>query len=268
MNSRILLLSLSLSFSVPFSIKTFSQSILTYGAEKEVLNLGYKGNTFTGFLYSQNGNHFIVTVRHPFDSTIIRVKNGKSGKTVERHDTSYLANGTNVHIFYRYNSKWEKVSGKVFFHKNRKVDIALLKIETVLPANDLPIGSNGLLLSGDCFIAGYPLGLRMENTLTGDSVHTMPIIKKGIISGMQAIDDKCIFFLIDCNSTYGFSGSPVFVYSPDSKQWQVAAVMAGYFQQTNISYSPDGKKIVTSENSGIAYAYDVSLINQIASECK
>lgn len=246
-----------------FYLKGFSQQTVPFGQFHGVYNLSYRGATFTGFLCERKGKVYLATVRHAFDTTFFFKRKEGERTIVIRKDSSNLKNGALISIWYRANQTWNQLKVNIFFHPHRSVDIVLLKLTAEIPGVDLTISSNHIHLGDDCFFIGYPLGLRMEKQFDEDSIFSLPLIKKGLISGGMENEDKEYYFLIDCNNTYGFSGSPVIFYDYEIKKWKVTAIMSGYIPQINKTYDSLGQEVLSTENSGIAIAYNADLTTAI-----
>lgn len=131
------------------------------------------------------------------------------------------------------------------------LDIAVYRCNEDLAKRDhiLPFGSDGMVFSQDAFILGFPQGLNLQ--LTGGST-SLPLVKKGIISGMTQEGGISLIYL-DLIANPGFSGAPVIFHHRETGRLTVAGVVNGTMTQPA---SPE-EGFESSIIAGISVATDI-----------
>jgi S1-C subfamily serine protease len=221
-----------------FSTHTFAQNYISDTLLGKTRLIKFNDAVATGFLLSIDYVDYLITVRHLFkDSTI--------------------NSGSEVNIEALKNNIWIKYRLPIFYHSNKNVDIAVLKIGTKAIDN-FGIGANtNFKLSRDCYFIGYPLGLVM--TKSTNSGFPFPFIKKGIVSAK--VDDyngvKTIF--LDAHNNQGFSGSPLITFI-DNKP-SIIGIVCGYLKE-----DINTNNLILGLNSGILYGHEFSYVLEILNQ--
>ena len=161
-----------------------------------------------------------------------------------------------VRIFH--NNTWKNLGVEVaWMPSSGKEDIAILSPEMQLsPTHPLDPSVGGLAVSQDVYFCGYPYGLKTDLPCDMNRGFPLPLVKKGIVSGLD-LENRMIF--IDGINNPGFSGGPVVFHpSPNSTDLKVAGVISGY----RVDYDPvffNGKDVGLRHgyNTGLVIAYDL-----------
>ncbi|MYC29349.1 MAG: hypothetical protein F4X65_04560 [Chloroflexi bacterium] len=105
-----------------------------------------------------------------------------------------------------------------------------------------------MVLAQDVYFCGYPYGLTVEAGPDINQGFPIPLVKKGVLSGMSPNR-----FLIDAINNPGFSGGPVVFAAPQSNNFKVAGVISGY----RVEYDP---VLLNGEDIGLRYGYNTGLV--------
>jgi len=190
----------------------------------------------TAFVVEYDGKNYLVTARHLFQ------KSGYQNKMT---------------INIQYQSTWKPISVEIYYHENNSIDAAVIKTDYFKDRyfGGVKYQSNKMAVSQDVFMLGFPYGLS-TNQFNVNKGYPIPIVKKGILSGMINEEDiqSC---LIDWDNNQGFSGGPVvfrdIAEGKYSKEEYIAGVIQGYRPHEIKVYDKDGNDtgLVAYENSGI-----------------
>jgi hypothetical protein len=218
------------------------------------------GDKFTGtcFMLTRNGQQYFVTAAHLFESS------HKSGEEVT------------VQLVVQ--NEPQSYQAKIYYHPDRKVDIAVLKFsETISQNASIPdelskykdtitkvfrgVGfstdSIWVTVGSETYFLGYPLG-NLGTELFGIK---FPLLKKAIISGFVKHNGVDVL-LLDGHNNLGFSGGPVIAYDVPSKQMRIVGVISGYLPEP-INVRQKNSMASVEENSGIIVCYDMHYIMEI-----
>jgi Trypsin-like peptidase domain len=146
---------------------------------------------------------------------------------------------------------------RTIFPSSAEVDIAIFETEETVsrPYDITPQGkSSGTTFGQQVWFLGYPLeglGFRYKSA-------TFPFIKRGTISGIDALDQDAIVYYIDGFNNPGFSGGPVVYWNFVRHAYEIAAVVQGYREEA-AKTMVNGKQVDTQilVNSGILVAYSI-----------
>lgn len=217
---------------------------------ESTFNIFYGSGSGTAFIVNGKKAQYLVTAKHIFGNAIktdtlidVQIKGGKIDK---------------------------KLKCKVYFHDNLHVDIAVLKLDTlIITGETLPLGKGSeYFMAQECLFLGFPLfnlGTQTENG-------KIPFIKKAIISAFHE-KNKVRLMLLDGHNNPGFSGGPIITYSENMGKQFIVAVVSGYFNQTqsvNVNYGGVTNQLLINHNSGIIISntseYIAEIINKIESK--
>lgn len=211
------------------------------------------GDKFTGtcFMVTRNGVQYFVTAAHLFESS---------------HQS-----GDDVSIQLVVQNELQPYHARVYYHPDRKVDIAVLKLaETISQSASIPdeltkykdtlqkifrgdgFSTDSVFVSigTETYFLGFPLG----NLGTEAFGIKYPLLKKAIISGWvnhNGID----VLLLDGHNNLGFSGGPVVAYDEASQKMRIVGVISGYLPEP-INIKEKNSTASVEENSGIIVCYD------------
>lgn len=215
---------------------------------EKVFNILVDNKTATAFTIRYNNNEYLITAKHVVKSL------GDQGKI----------------SILKMNSKID-IDVKIHYHKTfDDIDISVLEYESNLveKPHKLEYGNKAVNLTQDAYFFGYPLDYC---TCTPDSIKLdifrVPLIKKGIISGIRIMDRK-VLILIDAHSNKGFSGGPLIITNNNGEP-EICGVMSGYIPYNGPLYIKNKDEnievgsILYKENSGIAYAYGICHVFEI-----
>lgn len=144
---------------------------------------------------------------------------------------------------------WKKFPVKPIFSKNEKLDIIAFpwEYENNYESDDIGLGSHGIIYGQDLYFFGYP-----DGTVTlfngPEKGHSLPFIKKGIISAIDPQCDEGTTIYIDGHVVRGLSGGPVLFYHYSDKKWSICGVIQSYLRA--VKEEKDFEDII-DENSGI-----------------
>jgi S1-C subfamily serine protease len=158
---------------------------------------GESGRPGTAFIVDRGDRSYLVTARHlclPDENeeqvtiTHAWTEGGRSSSSIMRRvDPSEL--GGDVAIFEMPKSLLGDIGSEV------------------------PVMSNGIVFTQDCYIMGFPYGL---STPVGPQAR-IPIVKKGIIAGRTSDASGIPQFLVDVIANPGFSGGPLVWFRSDGQ---------------------------------------------------
>lgn len=212
----------------------------------------------SSFMIKRNEEQFFITAAHLFSST------QQSGDAVL------------IQLFLQ--NQWQSFNAKVYFHPNRKIDIAVVKLaekiaQTVYIPEELlkyrklseytdrnlgiSMDSTLVAFGMEVFFYGFPLG----NLGTEALGIKFPLVKRAIVSGWLQYDGRGVLVL-DGHNNLGFSGGPVVAYNTRTKKMSVIGVVSGYVPEP-VDARYKGDKLSVYENSGIIICYEVQLIEEI-----
>ena len=218
------------------------------------------GDKLTGtcFMVKRHGEQYFVTAAHLFQDS---------------HRT-----GDRVTIQLVVQNQLQSYEAKVYFHSDRKVDVAVLKlaediqqnadlpdelmkykdtIRRVFRGNGIPTDTLYTTIGMESYFFGFPLG----NLGTEVFGIKFPLIKKAIISGFVK-HDGVELMLLDGHNNLGFSGGPVVAYEETSKEMRMVGVISGYLPEP-IDIKQKNGTLSVMENSGIIVCYGSRYIGDI-----
>ena len=218
------------------------------------------GDKFTGtcFMVTKNGEQYFVTAAHLFEHS--------------------HRSGDEVSIQLVVQNELQSYHGRVYFHSDRKVDIAVLKLaetisqraaipdeltkykdtlQNIFRGNGFSTDSVFVSIGTETYFLGFPLG----NLGTEVFGIKYPLLKKAIISGWVKYNGIDVL-LLDGHNNLGFSGGPVVAYDEASKQMLVVGVISGYLPEP-INIRQKNSMASVEENSGIIVCYDRRYMSEI-----
>ena len=196
--------------------------------------LKYQGRLGTSFSIDLNGNQYLVTAHHV-------IKGIKNDDSIEiYHDNS-----------------WKQLPPTTLVGFKVEQDIAVLSPRNFcLAPSDLPltVQIGEYYISQSVFFLGFPDGILTSGTSL-NKFH-IPFIRQAIISQVD-INDETNKIYLDGHNNKGFSGGPVVLKTPKSKDWKVAGVISAYRSESipvvDKRRTPTDYQVF--ENSGITIAY-------------
>ena len=228
-----------------------------------IFNLSVDDISGTCFMIVKGKQQYFITAAHLFGTT------HKSGDAVP------------VQLFYE--NQLQTFSAKVYFHTNRKVDIAVFRLpQSIAQKIELPdemlqykdtlqkvfsnqgISTDSLFanIDMDVLFFGFPLG----NLSTDEFGIKFPLAKRAIISGW--VNHNAVkILLLDGHNNPGFSGGPVVTYDTVRKKMCLIGVISGYIpEMVDVQHKKDTFSI--NQNSGIIVCYGRQYVEDIFTENK
>lgn len=200
--------------------------MLTNNVLQRTFRIAYCGNTGTCFAIDVDGRQYIVTARHVVDG-------------IHPKDS----------ISIYHDGIWKTLRTEVAWLSQSEQDIAILSPEIqISPTHLLEPTSAGMVLGQDVYFCGYPYGLKVEVGPDLNRGFPIPLVKKGVLSGMFPGH-----ILIDGINNPGFSGGPVVFATPRSNDFKVAGVISGY----KVEYDA---VLLNGEDIGLKYGYNTGLV--------
>jgi hypothetical protein len=216
----------------------------------------FQGDTSAGatcFMINKEGRQYFVTAAHLFKPS------HKSGDVVP--------------IRMVIQNQVQSFDATVYFHADRNVDIALLrlsqKVSQRLKLSEKASQGNGISL--DTTLIGFGMqvffyGFPLTNMGTEALGIKFPLVKQAIVSGVVKHNGVDVLVL-DGHNNRGFSGGPVLAYDTSIKKMCIIGVVAGYFNEPiNVHYK--GDQLSFDENSGIIVCYGRRYIEEILDKNK
>ena len=189
--------------------------------------------TGTAFTIEEEGREYLVTARHIAHS---------------------LQGTSEIEVFK--DRGWFPLQVTVIGHAPGEVDISVLApAERLTPTRPLPLpaSSKGLTYGQEAFFLGFPYGIG-DNFLR-ETGHPLPFVERVTVSTLFGRP-----YLLDGHNNPGFSGGPVVFCPPARREFQVAAVVSGYWWASAPVRDQEDKdtEFHLRENTGIVVAYDVN----------
>ena len=139
--------------------------------------------------------------------------------------------------------------------ENRDVDIAVLDIHQKASMEWNPdLTADSPTIGGQVYFVGFPYGLQ---SLYNNGEY-LPLVKMGVLSGLDNADPSNVVHYIDGFNNPGFSGGPVAYIDNSKREWHIFAVVKGYVNES-VKTKIKGKDVDTSllVSSGILLAYPI-----------
>jgi hypothetical protein len=170
--------------------------------------------------------------------------------------------------------QWLSVNFSVIDAGN-DIDIVILAPPVAILKNPLPsmsVGSNGIVLGGDCEFLGFPYGGGWRADFPNSQSIWMPFVKHCNLSAAPNVEPK--IWVLDGINNAGFSGGPV-VFNTGSEQKILAVVSGYYLEPTEVFSSAAERKVAVTKsskakkprtqlkvnlNSGFVIAYDIKYV--------
>lgn len=201
----------------------------------------------TGFLIGRPDSNFMITARHLFR------KSYKNGDKI-------------VYWVYGKDS-WEAFDGTLLLHKNPKVDIAIIKPDSIGKWNPT-LNSNlpAMFLGEDAIFLGFPYDIIPSRKMADvELYYPYPIFKKAM-NCENVESDSIIYYLFEGHNNSGFSGGPILLKSWKQKPLptynRLIAVVHGFYPGA-LTLDTDKGKMIFAENSGIMLGVPAFYITEI-----
>lgn len=163
----------------------------------------------------------------------------------------------NSQIKLRFSKIWKPLKVKKVIHNCNK-DISVFVIDDITShLFALNLSAGNLTYSQDVFILGFPLGIAPVIKLNGRQSNPIPLVKKGILSG---ITDQN-FLYIDVHINQGFSGGPALFLDSKTKKMKIFGIVSA-FKKDKI----DGKFMLV--NSGIGIVQNIAIAQKIIQQAQ
>ena len=133
---------------------------------------------------------------------------GREYLITAKHVVSGLHDEDKIDVFM--NDNWSPLKVKIFRCED-PIDIAVLIPPHQMTVNfDLPFDKTDFIYGLDAYFLGFPYGIRSPGKGV-NGPYPMAIIKRGTISGVNAVDEskKAVVVFLDGYNNPGFSGAPI-----------------------------------------------------------
>lgn len=216
---------------------------ITVGALRSVYLVKFRDSLGTCFNLAVDNKHYLVTAAHV-------VKGIKPGDTIG---------------IYTSAGKWNEVAVSLIRNASSQIDIAILIPEHPISEPDFAVEVGTMAnITQEVYFLGFPYGgkrvlgtrtFRLSSTFEG-SPYPAPLVKRGIVSGVDNSDPSSIIIYIDAMNNPGFSGGPVLVYDSAAKISKVIGVVSGRVPEELMT--PEGVPAPpVGANSGIVISHDI-----------
>ncbi|WP_082552253.1 serine protease [Massilia sp. Root351] len=210
--------------------------MITANALQRTLHLSINGSTGTGFLLDHGGRQYLITAKHVIGA-------GASG-TFE--------------LGIMNNKAWTPVKVSLVGHAAHEADISVLALPSAIVAPSLALpAAKKSHLTQDAYFLGFPYGDFGDVGLLNQN-YPMPFVKRSIISSFNNGGRPSIIYL-DGHNNPGFSGGPVVIFDPDTKQLEVLSVVSAYrSERKEIQHNGLTRRDLSVKvNTGIVLTYNV-----------
>jgi hypothetical protein len=195
----------------------------------------------SAFRIEYKGKIYLVTARHVVEGV------AESGAVIE----------------IRHSEKWEDYhTVKTLYPPSPNVDIAVFETyeTSAQPFTIEPAGMSekaGVTLGQQVWFIGHPFN--MSSVLAkGSTITTLPFMKRGALSAIDASSPDTVVFYIDGFNNPGFSGGPVVYWEFATRKYKILSVVIGYKNDTARALIND-RQVDTNilVNSGILVSYSI-----------
>lgn len=201
-----------------------------------VFHIQNGGKTGTCFTIDVDNKQYLVTAKHVIEG---------------------LSVSDRIQVFHE--KQWKYLDVVILGKCDGEADVAVLRPSLQLsPPFPLEPTSVGIELGQDIYFLGFPYG-HMSDLTEMNRGFPMPLIKKGVLSGITKKDGNELLFL-DGHNNPGFSGGPVIFSKPLARsEYKVAGVIRGYVRRDEPIYDEDKKltALTYQYNTGIIIADDI-----------
>lgn len=223
-----------------FPASPFSQPV-SATIETMASTFNFNGDTLGGgtcFMINKDDDQYFVTAAHLFKAS---------------HQS-----GDVVPIEILIQNQLETFDARVYFHPNKNVDVAIMKLaKKITQGSGISLDSTFLYPGVQVLFYGFPLS-NMGTVAMGIK---LPLVKNAIISGQVKFAGVDVI-LLDGHNNHGFSGGPVLAYDTSKKTMCIVGVISSYFfEPRNVQYK--GDRLSVDENSGIILCYGRRYIEDI-----
>ena len=214
--------------------------MITLGIIERVFNIRCGPQSGTCFAIEQNGRQYVVTAKH----------------VLAKMDAQKC-----IGLFK--SGRWNEYTVKVVGISSDN-DVAVLAFpEQLCPPNGTEASSIGMAVGQDVYFLGFPYGQQLEQDRK-ISDFPMPLVKKGILSGIAGNGSGVSHFILDAHNNPGFSGGPVVFERPGAippvtsgaiiqRKLKVAGIISGYRESQEPVFQ-NGQK------TSLTYAYNTGIV--------
>jgi S1-C subfamily serine protease len=209
---------------------------------ESTFNIFYGSVNGSAFAVNGGKSQYLITAKHLFGNAVkedslveVQVKGGKFEKSLK---------------------------GKIYYHSNPRVDIAVLKLDTAIASETVDLGKGKYYyLAQECLFLGFPLfglGTKMD-------IGKFPFVKRAIISAFYE-ENGVTLMLLDGHNNPGFSGGPVVTFNENISKLFIVGIISGYVNQSqsvNFKIGTETSQLLLNENSGIIISYECIYIQEI-----
>jgi hypothetical protein len=221
-------------------LSTSQSNLIARNILRRVFRIAYGTDNGTGFTIEVAGKQYLVTANHIFDK---------------------LPAADTIKVFR--SNVWVDYHARMVGRATPQADIIVLALDRLLttsahtPEHELPVsvGSDGIILSQECFFLGFPYGV-LTNSGQSDG-YPLPLVRKALLSGFVVIGNTSQGFYLDGTNNPGFSGGPLVNARMDPPQ--IFGVVTGFGSTKQPVFGPDDKptKMYYQYNTGIIVAFDI-----------
>ena len=199
----------------------------------------------------------------------IKIEQYGTGTVVDYQDRQYLVTARHlmgnlqdvkiIKIFFAGN--WYKMEVETVGVARGEADLVVFaakNLQLCNPELTFTLGTNGIAIGQDIFIAGYPY-LMHTNAGAGFNGRPCPFVKKGILS--SAFDDGTgtSKLYLDILNNEGFSGGPVVFRNMNTNRMQLAGIVSKIKveRESVVCERGEDTEWTVAYNTGIAIAYPI-----------
>jgi hypothetical protein len=222
----------------------FAQDAVPKEILQRTIYVKVPGGTATAFEYDFNGTRYLITARHVV--------------------AGLPATGATIEI-WRANQWLNLRTVKTIFPSSSSVDIAVLetleKVPVPFPITAPSANESAVTFGQRVWYLGYPLnglGFRSLSKDVTAPIVTVPLIKSGTLSAIDASDSDAIVLYFDGFENPGFAGGPIIDWNSDKKAYRIIGVVQGYGGE-NAKVMIKGQQVDASvlASSGIVIGYSI-----------
>lgn len=196
------------------------------------LHISFGDGTGTCFVFDHRNKQYLITARHVVEG-------------IKDDDIVQIS----------VNENWHPIKVKLVGHSDVDVSVLATSEKLAHPEMIMEPAIGGFYIGQEVFFVGFPLEMQGSRV---DSPFPVPLLKRAIISGGNAVSAREPFYL-DGHNNPGFSGAPVYLKIPGEQRYRVSMIVASYTATKDPVYDRNEQPtdMTVWSNSGIMAAYSI-----------